>query len=599
MAQDNIDEIKSKVDVVDLIQEFIQLKPAGTNNFKANCPFHHEKTPSFMVSRDKQIWHCFGCGEGGDIFGFLMKMEGLEFPEALRILAKKAGVQLQYQDPAISNQKTKLQDICRAAARFYHKVLVDHPKAKVVRDYLKGRQMKDMTIETWQLGYAPEAWDTLNKYLVQKGYNEEDIFLAGLSLKKDRGVGYIDRFRNRLMFPIWDIHGNVIGFGGRWLGEDKEGVAKYINSPQTLIYDKSRVLYGIDKARQDIKKEKLAVVVEGYMDCISSHEAGVTNVVASSGTALTPEQVRLLKRYSINVAFAFDQDLAGDNAAKRGIEVAWQEEISTKIIRLPQGKDPDELIKKDPAQWPAAIAKAQSIMEFYFESTLAKADLDNVEDKKKVAKILLNIISKLADPIEQTHYIQKLAGLLQVEEEILRDKLGQILNKQKKPVSETKGDDKPAPKYQDRFAVLAERIIGIALTAPVNLTYIIDHLLPEEIMEDKLVRLYKNIIIHYTKKQVFDYKDFIKTMAVEDSDLAAYAEVLSLRSDHDFSEEEDEFIKQEVVGGVKDLKRHSIQVKLVAIQQKLSQSEKANDKEAIDSYTQEFSKLSAELNKIS
>ncbi len=595
MAQDNIEEIKSKIDVVDLIKEYIQVKPAGTNNFKANCPFHNEKTPSFMISRDKQIWHCFGCGEGGDIYGFVQKMEGMEFPEALRMLAKKAGVELQYQDPAVNNQKTRLMDVCKEAAKFYHKILIDHPKAEFVKKYLKDRQVKDETIEEWQLGYSPDAWDTLNTYLTKKGIKEDDIFQSGLTIKKDKGVGYNDRFRNRLMFPISDAQGNIIGFGGRWLGPE-EKIAKYINSPQTLIYNKSYVVFGLDKARQEIKQKKVSVVVEGYMDCLSSHQAGVKNVVASSGTALTLEQVKMLKRYSNNIAFAFDQDVAGDAAAKRGIEVAWQEDMSTKVIQIPDAKDPDDLIKKDPASWSKAIEQAQSVMEYYFDSTLSKFDETQVEDKKEIAKILLPVISKLVDPIEQTHYLQKLAGILKVEENILRDKLLQILSKEKPNYNKPKENiSAREPEKKDRFTNLSENLVGIIINHPILLDDYTDKLLPEFIPGEKLKELYKSIIIYYTEKHNFDYNEFIKTNLASNQKLATYANILSLKASDLFGEMDEEDLQKELKNGTNELKKNLIHLELKEIEQKLQEFEASGDTISAGEYSQKFSELANEL----
>jgi len=589
---DNIEEIKSKLDIVDLVQEYIQCKPAGTNNFKANCPFHHEKTPSFMVSRDKQIWHCFGCGEGGDIFSFVQKMEGLEFPEVLRILAKKAGVQLQYQDPAVNNQKTRMLDVCKAASEFYHTLLLEHPKAQFVRDYVKNRGITDESVETWQLGFAPDSWDVLNKFLVQKGFKEEDIFQAGLTIKKERGIGYNDRFRNRLMFSIWDTHGAVIGFGGRWLGTE-DNMAKYINSPQTLIYNKSAVLYGINKAKQEIKKQKLAIIVEGYMDCIASYQAGVTNVVASSGTALTTNQVRLLKRFSTNLAFAFDQDLAGDTAAKRGIDIAWQEEMNTKVILIYDAKDPDELIKKDPEAWKKAITEARSIMEYYFESTLQNVDLTNVDDKKSIAKILLPVIAKLADTIEQTHYIQKLAGILSVEERVLRDKLGQMAGSQNTRAEAEQGTT--LPQQQDRFVSIGEGVLGVALRFPDHLNYIVEQLLPEEMSSVKLQNLYKQLIIYYTENNIFDYIKFIQSLPEARKDLSAYAEVLSMRAEYEYEAFEEDSLRQVVANSIKELKRNSIHKKLEEIEAKLKVAEQEKNNQKIEEYSQLFTEASSKL----
>ena len=305
MLNSQVDEIKSKVDIVEIIQEYIQLKPAGAN-WKAPCPFHNEKTPSFMVSRDKQIFHCFGCGEGGDIFTFVQKIENIDFPEALKILAEKAGVKLKKIDPTLVSQKTKLMDICHLAAEFFHKALTSSKEGQISRDYIAKRKLSPQTLADFKIGYAPDSWDLLLNLLRKKGYKDNDIFLAGLVVKNDRGQLY-DRFRQRLMFPIFDQHGNIVGFTGRILDASKENQGgKYVNTPQTLIYNKSLIAYGLDKAKSEIKKQDLVVVVEGNMDVIASHQAGIKNVIASSGTALTLEQLKILQRYSNNLALAFD-----------------------------------------------------------------------------------------------------------------------------------------------------------------------------------------------------------------------------------------------------------------------------------------------------
>ncbi|MFH0804690.1 MAG: DNA primase [Patescibacteria group bacterium] len=590
MPTDNVEEIKGKLDIVELVQEYVQIKPAGSNNFKGLCPFHHEKTPSFTVSRDKQIWHCFGCGEGGDAFSFVMKMEGTEFPDALRLLAEKTGVKLQYQDPAVTSQRQRLQEVCVAAADFYYQVLAKHPKAQAVREYLQHRLISDETAETWQIGFAPDAWDTLGQYLQQRKFSPEDIFLAGLTLKKERGVGYVDRFRNRLMFPIADGHGNVVGFGGRWLGAESEKAAKYINTPQTTIYDKSRILYGLDKAKMEIKREKQAVVVEGYMDCITSHQAGVANVVASSGTALTPDHVRLLKRLTNTVAFAFDQDLAGDTASRRGIEVAWQEELNTKVIRIHGAKDPDELIKQDVKLWRQAIAGAQAVMDYYFESVLSTSNLSKVEDKKSAAKTLLPVIAKLVDPIEQTHYIQKLARLLGVEERVLRDKLARLSVRGARRVAPA-----GAAAPRDRFTSLGEEIVGLFLSYPELLATISQDLQPELLPTDRLQKLYKQVIIYYTEKHVFDYRRFIAEGCAGDPAMATYANLLAMRASDSFPDVPVAELRDEVTRGTHELRRHAVQLQLREVEVALRSAELQRDRPAADELSRRFTELTDEL----
>lgn len=423
-----IDEIKSKIDIVDLISEYIQLKPVGAN-FKALCPFHREKTPSFFVSPEKQIWHCFGCGVGGGIFDFVMQIEGIDFPEALKILAKKAGVEIVKQDYHLISQRTKLLDIVKMAARFYHLILLESPLAEKARQYLKERGLKLETIKDFQLGFAPDRWDELYKFLTKKGFKEQDIELAGLIIKSSiqhpiSSIKYYDRFRNRIMFPINDLYGNPVGFTGRivpWSTEKE--AAKYINTPETPIYNKSRILYGLDKARLEIKKNNAVILVEGNMDVITCHQANSKNVVASSGTALTLEQVRLLKRYTNNLFLAFDVDLAGETATQRGIDIALQEEMNVKIIQVPEGKDPDECIKENPVEWFKAIEKAKSIMDYYFDLAFRGHDPKKIEDKKNIAKILLPIIAKLGDPIEQEYWLKILAERIDISEHSLKDKL--------------------------------------------------------------------------------------------------------------------------------------------------------------------------------
>ena len=309
----NLEEIKNRLNIIDVVQEYLPLKKAGAN-WKAPCPFHNEKSASFMVSDTKQIWHCFGCGEGGDIFGFVMKIDGVEFSEALKTLAKKAGVELRHEDPKFTNQKTRAMEISDQAAKFFHAYLLKSTEAEAAREYLKRRGLTDQTIEEFQIGLAPNMWEGLLQVLAKKGYKPEELVSAGLVIKSDRRAdSYYDRFRNRIMFPITDVAGNVRGFTGRLMPEEEkkpDAGGKYMNTPETVIYNKGHIIYGLDKAKLAVKAKNEMVIVEGQMDVIASHQAGVKNVVASSGTAFTPEQFNMLKRYAETILLSFDTDAA-------------------------------------------------------------------------------------------------------------------------------------------------------------------------------------------------------------------------------------------------------------------------------------------------
>lgn len=425
--------IKDRLDIVQFIGEYLPLKKAGAN-WKAPCPFHNEKSPSFMVHQDKQIWHCFGCGKGGDVFSFAQEMEGLSFPEALRLLAKRAGVEVDtYASEINSSQRNRLLEINTAAAYFFNRFLSDVEAAKPAREYLERRQLKKETISDWQVGYISDQWELLTKYLLKKGFGIDDLVGSGLTIKRDgadagSGRGYYDRFRGRVMFPIADTHGNIVGFTGRVLVETEKSGGKYVNTPQTLLYDKSRVLYGLNKAKTAIKAKDLAVLVEGQMDVIACHQAGMSNVIAVSGTALTTEQIKLIKRYTNNVAIAFDADLAGQKAGMRGIDVALEEGLRVRIISIPKGfaKDADECIKKDPSVWFAAVEKATNVMEWYFNTVLTGLNRRDAEAKQKAATILLEQISRIPYSIERDDWLKRLGDELGIEMSILREEIKKL-----------------------------------------------------------------------------------------------------------------------------------------------------------------------------
>lgn len=602
------EEIKSRLDIVDFINEYVRLTPGGAN-WRARCPFHQEKTPSFMVSRAKGIWHCFGCGKGGDIFAFLQEMEGLSFGEALRVLAKRANVKLTPRDPQLASRRNLLLDILKASVEFTHRFLLTAAEAKPAREYLQRRGLEEATIELFRLGYTPPAWETLKQHLVGAGFREDDIFQAGLTVKRQQGTGSYDRFRGRILFPIHDVHGNPIGFGGRILeGHTAQGVgrsesaedagAKYINTPQTLIYDKSSALYGIDRAKQDIRREGVTVVVEGYMDCLASHQAGVRHVVASTGTALTEKQVRLLKRYAPTVFLAFDADAAGQEAAKRGVGQALANELSVKILELPSGKDPDELIRRDVGQWRQAIATAKPALEYFFEATLHPLDLSKLEDKKRATQELLPLIAQAADPVDQTHYLKRLADTVGVDERLLYERVSRRPpGFSPRPSFDVQAPPPVAPvPERDRAALLSERLVALVLKFPEELPYVAEQLSPQALIGEDLKQLYTEAIVWYTERQQFDPADF---RASQETKLAERIDMLLMLAEKDFPEENGLSVRRELAAVIQPLKRRQVQSRLREVSQRIQALERSgSNRPELEAALQEFHQLTDELKQL-
>lgn len=582
-----IEEIKSRLDIAEVVGEYVPLKPSGPERLRARCPFHNEKTPSFMVSRDRQIFHCFGCGEGGDIFTFVQKMEGLEFPEALRLLAKKANVELPSYDPKLTSERTAIMEALALAASYYHEYFRKSKFAGGARDYLTlQRKLTDQTIDQFVIGYAPDSWDACIQALTKRGITEARLVESGLAIRRDKGQGIYDRFRNRIMFPIRDAHGAVVGFGGRAM--DPNEPAKYINTPQTLVYNKSAVLYGLDLAKAEIRKQKLAVIVEGYMDCVASHQAGITNVVASSGTALTDGQVHLLKRYAPTAALAFDMDPAGETAAKRGIAVAWREGLDVKVISLPFGKDPDECIKQDPGAWSVAITKAQPILEFYFSRTLDVRDQNNVQHKKEAAKILLPILGTVTDSIEQTHYLQKLAQWLQVEEHILRRKL--------EPAKVATRAPETAEPHQDRHTLLAQRLLGLLQLEPSAVPTVMQHV-SAEALSGIWQNLYKFVLLQYSEGHTQSVEAW-RTAASQSDPTIADALTVAALAVSDLATATSVERHRELDAVVREIARLWLNHELTQVTQAIRQAETQKDPAALTPLTSRFTELTERLRKI-
>jgi DNA primase len=436
----DLDAIRDRIDIVDLVGETVRLQRAG-RTFKGLCPFHSERTPSFIVSPERRTWHCFGaCATGGDVFSFVMRRDNLDFGEALRQLAARAGIALHPQEARSSDQNDRLIEANETAAVFFQQALLNSSAGKSARDYATERGLDQNAIEQFQIGFAPDSWEALADHMRTKGFAEAELLASGLVIEGDRGNH--DRFRGRLMFPIRDQRGRLAGFGGRAIGE---AVPKYLNSPQSPVFDKSGLLYALDRAAESIRREQLAVIVEGYLDAIAAHQHGYTNVVASMGTALNPRHVELLKRFTRQVALALDSDSAGIEAAARGeqliremddrerveVVVDWgnlvrvqsRAPVDVRIFSVPSGKDPDEAIRAEPDAWPGWVQAALPPFEFRLRYELARLDRSSPRARLELLDRMLPLLADVGDRTLQAQYLSQLATSMAMKEEELRARL--------------------------------------------------------------------------------------------------------------------------------------------------------------------------------
>ncbi len=581
--------IKDRLDIVQLIQEYVPLKKTGAN-YKACCPFHGEKSPSFMVHKERQIWHCFGCNKGGDIFSFVQEIEHVEFPEALKILADKAGVTLQNSRNQVDKgEKNRLIDINTWAARFYHQVL-KLPTTQDARTYLKERGLKPETIVQWKIGFVPDKWDLLTRFLSKKGFAHADMIAAGLAIKKEDTAagrtGIYDRFRGRIMFPIANENGYIVGFTGRVLKETEHSGGKYINTPESPIFNKSRLLYGLDKAKTSIKKQGCVILVEGQMDVIACHEIGMTHTVASSGTALTLEQLRLLKRYTTTLLIAYDADQAGQNASKRGIDLALGEGFVVKIIDLSTTgyKDADECIRRNLGRWQEAVQQAQDVMSWYFAHAWENFNPQDNEGKKKIVESLAPEINRLPSPIDRDYWLKLLASQLHLEVEILKEEMKNLARKQ--PI----GRSTTAPAAQEvvvsRETALARSLWAIFIKFP-ELFKKQSQLLNRNMFafDIGLVELYESFQTSYTTSQTADFIELI----LRDNPLA---QILLLQAAKDYPDWTSEQIGFEVSSLIKELQRLTVKKQRTELLDALSLAEKKKDAVLVEKLLHELQSLS-------
>ncbi len=575
MPESQVAEVKSRIDIVSLVSSYVNLKKAG-RNYKGLCPFHGEKTPSLMVSPDRQMFKCFGCSEGGDIFAFTQKIEGVEFGEALKILADKAGVQLkEYQPTPAEKQKEVINQINLLAANFYNYLLTAHPSGKKALVYLKERGVSDKSIQEWHLGWAPEAWDEVFKFLtLKKKYSAKDVVAAGVALSGQRGA--YDRFRKRIMFPIRNVSGTVVGFSGRILGE---GEPKYLNSPDNLVFNKSNNLFGLDLAKTEIKIAQEAVLVEGNLDVISSHQVGIKNVIAPLGTALTEKQLELIHRFSETLVISFDQDNAGQAAARRAIEMAEKTGVAIKLTDIGE-KDPDELIKKNPQLWKKAISQAMPIYDYIINTAIKRYGSGEPSAIGKVTKDVIPYLSKIDNNITRSHYERLLASKLGVDDKSVSSEIQKIARKEidPTPVEKVKTSEKLG---------LEKYLLALILQAQKLPT----GLVPQEI-EDSKTRSIIELVQKLVAAGKFKINDLVSKLPSELEDAFNEASLLEL------SEQivgDDDKIEAEINSCVTRLKELNLRTRLKTLSLSIKQAEINNKTEEVNSLTESFKVLSQQL----
>lgn len=594
-----VDEIKSRIDIVELVSQSVKLRKTG-KNYSGFCPFHpNSRTPAFSVFPDTGTWRCFGaCNEGGDIFKFVMKKEGWDFPTTLRYLAEKAGVRLEPATPervAREEEHTRLRALLEDAVTFYRHALTQTPAGKPALDYLYKRGLTPGSLETFGLGYAPTGWDTAMQHFASRGYTNEELLQAGLIVEKDSG-GYRDKFHNRILFPIRDGMGKMCGFGGRIL--DPNDIPKFLNSPQTVLFDKGRLLYGLDQARKAIRVQEQAVIVEGYLDVIALHQCGFANTISPMGTALTEDQLRLLKRFTRRIVLALDPDAAGEKATLRGLELARQamdhgEELvfdargllrhearlqaDVRVTTLPPGRDPDEVALANPKDWEAIVRNAKPIVVHVMETLAASRNLEDAKEKREVAQQVMPLIADIPDPVERDAYRQQLARMLKVDERTLTGSPTGGTVRRRKPLPR-QPEEQPRPEVVEELSgprqliVAMEKHILQTLFPHPETIYDLDRVLHKlelgsfslDDFSNTHFRTLADLLLHALDQQEKDVQAYIDEQIPEE-----LGEVIA-----SFQEKESSTVKKDVFHDQKafeDLVRTMIQLRKKKINQEIDQ----------------------------
>ena len=578
---DEIEEIKSRLNIVDYVGKVVNLSKAGRNH-KGLCPFHSEKTPSFIVSEEKQIFHCFGCNEGGDVFEFIMKTEGLDFPAAMKRLAEDAGVRLSRNFMPRDEKKQKLLELNEKACQCFEENLRGEKGAQGL-EYLKKRSLTLKTIKNFRLGFAPDGLTTLTQILKDKGYSERELIEAGVTTERNNRA--IDQFRSRITFPIMNVSGQVIGFSARVLGDR---LPKYINTPATKIYDKSTAIYGIFQAKEMIRKKDYAIIVEGNMDVIVSHQAGIKNVVASSGTALTESQLDILKRFTSNLKLAFDVDQAGRAATRRAIDLACKKNLNLKVIELSEGKDAAEVLGRNPKIWLKAIRDSKYFLDYLFEKIFLGVNDNNILEKKKATYEFLEILERVSEPVEKEHYVRKLADRLKISEDSIWASL---------KTKTVKIEEKPTIKIK-RLSLrdkIEERLLGAAILNSTYLEFFLTSIEGKDLQNIKVFNLYKILKKYYNQRKIFDLKKFENLLTGPNK---KELDGILLKTEEELEKFDEETTGEEIFYLIKKIKKFNLEEKKDSLNQQIQESEQKGDQGQVEKLMEKMQKLIKEEQEI-
>jgi len=591
----DIRDIKDRIKIEDLVSQYVQLKKVG-RSFKGLCPFHAEKTPSFIVSPERQIAYCFGCNKGGDIFAFIQEVEGIDFSDALKLLAEKAGIELKSyngggsgQSKTTGSDKQEMFKIYDSATSFFEDNLWNTSSGKKVLEYLHRRGINDESIKSFRIGFSPDSFDETYNHLIKQGFLKKHLVVSGLALSKDTTLNNIyDRFRGRLMFPILDGLGRIVAFGGRALKKDQN--PKYVNSPDSLIYHKSNVLYGFYNSKSFLKSKKIAVVVEGYFDVIAAHQVGVNTAVAPCGTALGSTQLRLLNPFIDTLVLSFDNDLAGMEASKRSYELAQEFDFDVKMVVISDGKDPADFVRLHGSDFLDVVDSAAHYLDYYYNSLIEAYGVDDVSARKKVLYEFLPFFSFMKSSVEKDEYVRRLSLDLGVKEVQIYDDIKKIKLPSYHPARDFLDSSKSSNGFSSLKRTTQDILLGLMIEFPRIGKLFVDKL-DEDDFSDVLKAIYKAFADQYNAYGFESAQDVIDSFSDELKEKAA---LLSLYVSERYGEISEVDVEKELESLTVNVKRKSLDEKKRVLQKKLFEAEKACDKALSGEFLEELTRLNSE-----